>query len=154
MAQSQYDKWLGELNLWLKDIKNHEVKDLIRQFSQAEETLSQYTKQQIADYRYYLQRDFEHWQQHQAHYNALAISEFKESIWLQLFHLVDKSQIEWHLLMGDFDHNGVYQQGEWVGFGEMICKKCHNVHSIMHPQKLSECEHCQGVTFTRRPYTP
>ncbi len=154
MAKLNYESWLDELNKWLLDVKNHEIAHFVENFNQTQEEIAAYSKQQMQDYAYYLKRDYQHWRENHEQYNALANAELKESLWLTLSQLVDKSQVEWRVLLDDFEHHGVYQQGEWVAFGEIVCRSCGDVHCVTHPEKLRKCQQCQGFNFMRRPFSP
>ena len=157
---SDYQYFLTRFKAWLKDVNDHELKgaqNAFRDFQNEVGALGRYSKEQIKDYTYYISRDLEQakqqWQEKDID-TELAKAEFSEEWWLTLSHLVDKTQLEWSLLQNDFQHNGVYAQGEWVAFGEFKCRKCGESTYVTHPVQLSACSACDAFEFTRLPYAP
>ncbi len=152
-----YQNSLNKFHLWLKDVQQHEVKDLITRFVGGEQVIKQFAKlseEHLESYREYLFRDLKHLFNNQLYYNDLAWSEFKESIWFELIEISDKSQLEWQALLVDFNHNGIYHQGEWIGIGELTCKDCNEKMRYLHPSKISACENCGGIYFNRQALSP
>jgi hypothetical protein len=93
------------------------------------------------------------------HYQAdMAESEFvqaiKESAWHELADMTDKAQIEWQELKQDFNHQGTYEQGEWVGMGIIECRDCHYKMTFVHPQRLPACPQCGHGSFLREALAP
>ena len=95
---ADYKAWLGDLTKWLKDVKDHEVKDAVTRFVESEQALKDLGQERYALYKSYLQRDIEHVQENESHYNSLAWQELKESLWFELSHIEDKTQLEWQSL--------------------------------------------------------
>lgn len=152
-----YQKWLNDLHFWLKDVKEHEISQLVNFLQQGQQEITEitrYSAQQLTNYREYFLRDLAHWQQHHQHYNQLAWQELKESLWYELAELGDRSKVEWAVLLDDFEHHGVYQQGDWVALGELRCKKCQYVTHYYHPNQLDACSECGGIYFTRQALSP
>lgn len=156
---NDYRAYLTKFKHWLDDINEHELKSLQQAFAKFQQDLSgleRYTKEQLSDYKYYLQRDLSEFKSSWEKYrdNELDSSELNEELWQALSHLVDKTQLEWLLLQEDFEHNGVYNAGESVAFGEFKCQTCGEVKHITHPTPLDSCTQCNGNTFTRSAYAP
>ena len=154
-----YREYLTRFRTWLNDVNEHELKGMQQAFSDFQKELSElghYSKDQLRDYAYFIKRDIEHtrenWQKDEN--TEIAASEFNEEWWAALSHLVDKTQLEWSLLQDDFEHKGVYKQGEWVSFGEFKCRHCGESIHVTHPFKLDVCIECDGIEFTRIPYAP
>ncbi|MCS3432128.1 zinc ribbon-containing protein [Klebsiella sp. BIGb0407] len=78
----------------------------------------------------------------------------KESVWQELADITDKSQIEWREAFQDIEKGGVYQSGELVGFGNLICDNCHFSLAIYSPEILSVCPQCGHDRFHRKPFDP
>ncbi len=74
-----------------------------------------------------------------------------ETLWQRLALITDQSQVEWHELMNDFQHQGVYDAGEWIGFGDLVCEQCGRTLSITHMQKIEPCAQCGSLHFHRNP---
>ncbi|MCQ8877774.1 zinc ribbon-containing protein [Pseudoalteromonas shioyasakiensis] len=151
---ADYKTWLNDLTDWLKDVKDHELKDAIDKFVESEQALKNLGQEKLELYRNYLKRDIEHIQEHDKHYNSLAWQELKESLWYELSHIEDKTQLEWQALNQDFKHNGVYHQGEWIAMGTLVCKNCNHSYDIYHAAQIRACSQCNGIYFSRRALQP
>jgi DNA-directed RNA polymerase subunit RPC12/RpoP len=75
----------------------------------------------------------------------------KESIWYWLAKLSDQSQLEWHELLGDLQHQGVYHSGELLGLGTLECAECGRKTALWHPTIIEPCEDCKSKRFYRHP---
>ncbi|MEQ4532075.1 MAG: zinc ribbon-containing protein [Mixta sp.] len=78
----------------------------------------------------------------------------RESLWKELADITDKSQLEWREVFQDLNHHGVYQSGEVVGLGNLVCEKCHFTRAIYTPETLTLCPECGHDHFQRQPFTP
>ncbi len=121
---ADYQKWLDQFSDWLKDVKEHEIDDLSKRFWEAQSALKDYTKQTYDDYSYYLKRDLEHLLENKSFYDEAAWSELKANILFEISQLEDRTQLEWSALLKDFEHQGIYKEGEWIALGQLVCKNC------------------------------
>ncbi|MGO2478134.1 MAG: zinc ribbon-containing protein [Pseudoalteromonas sp.] len=151
---ADYKTWLTDLSAWLKDVKDHELKDAMEKFVESEQALKQIGQDKINLYREYLKRDIDHIQENDKHYNSLAWQELQESLWFELSHIEDKTQLEWQALSQDFKHNGVYHEGEWIAMGTLVCKNCHHSYDIYHATEITPCSNCGGMYFSRQALQP
>ncbi|MGO2010718.1 MAG: zinc ribbon-containing protein [Pseudoalteromonas sp.] len=151
---ADYKTWLTDLSAWLKDVKDHELKDAMDKFVESEQALKQLGQDKVNLYREYLKRDLDHIQENDKHYDSLAWQELKESLWFELSHIEDKTQLEWQALSQDFKHNGVYHQGEWIAMGTLVCKNCHHSYDIYHATEITPCSNCGGIYFSRKALQP
>lgn len=151
---ADYKTWLTDLSAWLKDVKDHELKDAMKKFVESEQALKQLGQDKVNLYREYLKRDIDHIQENDKHYDSLAWQELKESLWFELSHIEDKTQLEWQALSQDFKHNGVYHQGEWIAMGTLVCKNCHYSYDIYHATEITPCSNCGGIYFSRKALQP
>jgi hypothetical protein len=154
-----YSQFLQRFQNWLNDVNEHEFKSLNQGFFEFQTGLieiGQYTKQQIRDYTYYIKRDLDDFKAnwYKQNQDELSGAEFNEQWWLALSYLVDKTQLEWALLLEDIEHDGIYKQGEWVAFGDFHCQRCGYSLYINHPTQLDSCLECQHTQFIRIPYAP
>ncbi len=78
----------------------------------------------------------------------------KESLWQELADITDKTQLEWREVFQDLNHHGVYQSGEVVGLGNLVCEKCHHHLAVYTPDVLPRCPKCGHDQFQRRPFEP
>ncbi|MCE0488832.1 zinc ribbon-containing protein [Pantoea sp. Mb-10] len=78
----------------------------------------------------------------------------RESIWKELADITDKSQLEWREVFQDLRHHGVYQSGEVVGLGNLVCEKCGFTRAIYTPESLTRCPECGHDQFQRQPFEP
>ena len=151
---ADYKAWLSDLSAWLKDIKDHEVKDAVTRFVESEQALKNLGEEKYQLYRNYLKRDIEHLSENDSHYNSLAWQELKESLWYELSHIEDKTQLEWQSLSQDFKHNGSYHAGEWIAMGTLVCKNCTHSFDIYHATQITPCIECDGIYFSRKALQP
>ncbi|KTF14727.1 zinc ribbon-containing protein [Pseudoalteromonas sp. H105] len=151
---ADYKAWLTDLSAWLKDVKDHEFKEAINKFVESEQALKALGQEKLTLYREYLKRDIEHIKENDNHYDSLAWQELKESLWFELSHIEDKTQLEWHALNQDFKHNGVYHQGEWIAMGTLVCKNCSHSYDIYHATQIRACSQCDGIYFSRKALQP
>ncbi len=78
----------------------------------------------------------------------------RQSLWKELMDITDKSQLEWREVFEDLNHHGVYQSGEVVGLGNLICENCQFTRAIYTPETLSRCPQCGHDRFQRQPFEP
>ena len=78
----------------------------------------------------------------------------KESLWQELADITDKTQLEWREVFQDLRHHGVYQSGEVVGLGNLVCEKCGFTRAIYTPESLTRCPECGHDQFQRQPFEP
>ncbi len=90
----------------------------------------------------------------QAFANSVFMRVISESIWKELADITDKSQLEWREVFQDLNHHGVYQAGEVVGLGNLVCEKCQFTRAIYTPETLTRCPKCGHDQFQRQPFTP
>ncbi|ALQ08729.1 MULTISPECIES: zinc ribbon-containing protein [Pseudoalteromonas] len=151
---TDYKAWLSSFTSWLKDVKDHGVKDVVTGFVESEQAIKDLSQERYELYKSYLKHDIEHIIEHEAYYNSLAWQELKESLWFELSHIEDKTQLEWQSLSQDFKHNGVYHAGEWIAMGTLVCKNCNHSHDIYHATQIIPCTQCDGIYFSRKALNP
>ncbi|RWT02667.1 zinc ribbon-containing protein [Raoultella ornithinolytica] len=78
----------------------------------------------------------------------------KESLWQELADITDKTQLEWREVFQDLNHHGVYDSGEVVGLGNLVCEHCHYHLAVYTPDILPRCPKCGHDQFQRRPFEP
>ncbi|WP_017346867.1 zinc ribbon-containing protein [Pantoea sp. A4] len=78
----------------------------------------------------------------------------RQSLWKELADITDKSQLEWREVFQDLQHHGVYQSGEVVGLGNLVCEKCGFTRAIYTPETLTRCPECGHDQFQRQAFEP
>ncbi|AUH01589.1 zinc ribbon-containing protein [Pectobacteriaceae bacterium CE70] len=78
----------------------------------------------------------------------------KESLWQELADITDKTQLEWREIFKDVNHHGIYNSGEVVGLGNLVCEKCHHHIAFYTPEVLPLCPKCSHNQFHRQPFQP
>ena len=112
---------------------------------------SDLTKDEWALVTAYLKADLKEFEKESDSYtDELKHGVLAETLWQRLASITDQSQVEWHGLMQDFEHQGVYDAGEWIGFGDLVCEQCGRTLSITHMQKIEPCAQCGGLHFHRK----
>jgi hypothetical protein len=151
---TDYKTWLGSFTHWIKDVKEHGLKDVVSGFVESEQALKDLSQERYELYKSYLKNDIEHIVENESHYNSLAWQELKESLWFELSHIEDKTQLEWQSLSQDFKHNGVYHAGEWIAIGTLVCKNCTHSYDVYHATQITPCIECDGIYFSRKALHP
>jgi hypothetical protein len=148
-----------DLAQWLTDVKKHEVTQVIELIEHAktlmkaaEEIPEDKLKQFIENLKYDLHEFYQQNQEQAKH--SIYLGLMKESFWAVMANITDKSQVEWAELSEDFDHDGVYQTGDVIGFGILECQHCHHTQQITHFSKVNNCLHCGHKYFLRKSLTP
>jgi ElaB/YqjD/DUF883 family membrane-anchored ribosome-binding protein/DNA-directed RNA polymerase subunit RPC12/RpoP len=124
--------------------------DTTQEYLQAASDLSKDEWQLIANY---VRRDLSDWRNDykRAYEESPSMMALKESIWYWLAKLSDQSQLEWHELLGDLQHQGVYHSGELLGLGTLECAECGRKTALWHPTIIEPCEDCKSKRFYRHP---
>ncbi|MGF1727229.1 zinc ribbon-containing protein [Photobacterium nomapromontoriensis] len=156
--KKQYESLLEQVTETLKHSPD-ELKhwaDITEQYRQA---ASDMTKDELALISAYVKRDLQEFGQNaEASSDPLNESPFyqvvKETIWEGLAEVTDKTQIEWREVMDDLKHHGVYEAGEIIGLGNLVCEKCGHEELITHVKTISPCLQCGHTRFTRKPLSP
>jgi len=151
---TDYKTWLSNFTHWIKDVKEHGLKDMVSGFVESEQALKDLSQERYELYKSYLKNDIEHIVENESHYNSLAWQELKESLWFELSHIEDKTQLEWQSLSQDFKHNGVYHAGEWIAMGTLVCKNCTHSYDVYHATQITPCIECDGTYFSRKALHP
>jgi len=148
-----------KLNGWLKDVRSEQkphIEEFIKQakrYASAAETMSEEKLHQFIENLKYDLRDFYQLNQSQAK-DSVYLGLLNEALWDNLAKLTDKSQVEWAELVEDFEHDGLYKSGDFIGFGELQCDQCDETITIMHFSEISDCVHCGSSEFIRLPLNP
>jgi hypothetical protein len=148
-----------DLSRWLDEMKTLQKPRAIVLVKQAklyakaagdmsEEKLNQFTnnlKHDLHDFYQQNQSEAKH---------SIYLGLLNESLWANLAQLTDKSQVEWAELIEDFEHDGIYHEGDIIGFGELMCEECDEKVHILHVSEVAECAKCGGSSFLRLPLDP
>lgn len=144
--------WLDEA----KELQKPKAIELLKQakrYAKAAEALSEEKVNQFTENLKYDLHDFYQQNQSQAKHSTY-LGLLEETLWSTLAQLTDKSQVEWAELVEDFDHDGIYNTGDIIGFGELVCLQCDEKIHITHTSEVAECAKCGGTSFTRLPLDP
>ena len=76
------------------------------------------------------------------------------SIWQALLEITDRTKVEWAELFADLEHQGLYEAGEVIGLGILVCDKCGHQTQYNHPTKIIACIQCGHKAFSRKPLKP
>lgn len=77
-----------------------------------------------------------------------------DSIWQGLLEITDRTKVEWVELFQDLEHQGLYQAGEVIGLGVLVCDDCGHKTQYNHPTVVIPCTHCGCKGFSRQPLKP
>ncbi len=76
------------------------------------------------------------------------------SIWHGLLEITDRTKVEWVELFQDLEHQGVYQAGEIIGLGVLVCENCGHRSEYNHATEIVTCSKCGHDKFTRQSLKP
>ncbi|MFA0084370.1 hypothetical protein BCU70_14355 [Vibrio sp. 10N.286.49.C2] len=76
------------------------------------------------------------------------------SVWQGLLDITDKTRVEWVELFQDLEHQGVYNTGEMIGLGVLVCEECGHRSEYNHPTVIINCVQCGNDSFSRRALKP
>lgn len=77
-----------------------------------------------------------------------------DSIWQGLLEITDRTKVEWVELFADLEHQGLYQAGEMIGLGVLVCENCGHRVEYNHPTEIVPCIKCGNTAFSRQPLKP
>ena len=144
--------WLDEM----KSIQKPKIIELIKRaklYAKAAEDMSEEKVNQFIENLKYDLHDFYQQNQKEAK-SSMYLALLNEALWSNLAQLTDKSQVEWAELVEDFEHDGVYNSGDFIGFGSLVCLQCSNTLHISHCSEIKPCAQCNNTTFSRLPLDP
>ncbi len=157
--QSRFQDVYRKLQVWLDDTNQHEVRSIVDFITKAKSILiaaEQIPEQQVKQFIDNLSYDLnEFYQQSQSDIkHSLYLELLNESLWSTLSNITDRSQVEWSELVDDFQHQGLYQSGDYVGFGQLVCQQCQHNITYSHASTIVDCIECGGNSFQRVSLTP
>ena len=149
-----FEEIYQKLTHWFDDVKQHEMTNMVefieqaKNYAKAAEALPEERVGQFIDnLKLDLKEFHQQWQKDSEHSVYLGL--MNEAWWQALADMTDKSQVEWAELAEDFEHEGLYKAGDFIGFGELECTKCQNHLHITHFSELAECAKCGHTEFKR-----
>ncbi|ROR77203.1 zinc ribbon family protein [Vibrio crassostreae] len=77
-----------------------------------------------------------------------------DSIWQGLLDITDRTKVEWVELFQDLEHQGLYQAGEVIGLGTLVCDECGHQTEYNHPTNIIPCIKCGSKGFSRKALKP
>lgn len=77
-----------------------------------------------------------------------------DSIWQGLLEITDRTKVEWVELFEDLEHQGLYQAGEVIGLGMLVCDECGHKTEYNHPTIIIPCTKCGCKGFSRQALKP
>mgnify|MGYP000586742207 FL=1 len=144
---------------WIEDVKQHEMTDIVelveqvKAYAKAAEAIPEEKVKQFVDNFEHDLKDFYHQNQSDMKHSVY-LGVLNEAFWEKLAQMTDRSKVEWAELVEDFQHQGKYQSGDFIGFGVLECIKCHHKVEVSHYSEVIDCSECGGQEFTRLPLSP
>ena len=137
----------------------HDIDALVESARQRMNNRGELTRSQIDDVTRAVRRDLEEFARSYTENQAdssdsVFMRVIRESVWKELADITDKSQLEWREVFQDLNHHGVYQSGEVVGLGNLVCEQCQFTRAIYTPETLTRCAKCGNDQFQRHPFEP
>ena len=153
--KSGYQTLLNDLSDWVvKSAKQdmltiYEVIEQGKAYLHAAEDLS---IEEIRTLENYLLRDVKGFMQdlNEDADNSLWWASTKDKLWQLIANMSDHAKLEYFEMQKDMSHQGVYQVGELVAIGELICTECGHKHQITGIERIQSCIECSGQEFSRK----
>jgi len=156
---TELDNIYKKFSQWIDDIKVHEITSMVdfieqtKKYLIAAEALPEEKVGQFINNLKYDLAEFYQQSKTQAQH-SIYLGLLEENFWSELAKITDKSQVEWFELQDDFNHHGDYQQGDFIGFGVLVCKMCQQQVEYFHPSEVMGCPNCQATHFERYALSP
>ena len=72
----------------------------------------------------------------------------------QYVDITDRTKVEWVELFSDLEHQGLYEAGEIIGLGVLVCENCGHKTEYTHPTEIIPCIKCGKKEFSRQLLKP
>ncbi|WP_413111907.1 zinc ribbon-containing protein [Thaumasiovibrio sp. DFM-14] len=156
--KERYEAMLEEAKQALKQ-SPEAFKEWVETSEEVIKAASDMTKDELELINQYLKRDMKEFGREADKQDyPLSSSPFYQTIvntiWQSLADITDKTQLEWREVFTDLEHQGVYNVGEMVGLGVLVCEKCQHQEIYHHPQYVAPCSKCGHNQFTRKAFEP
>ncbi|CAJ1820098.1 zinc ribbon-containing protein [Aeromonas veronii] len=160
--QKGYEAFIAELQKQWQETEEFQGERLNRMIAKVQaylEAASDLTQDELALIAEYVKRDLGNYDEGRHDDNAqIEESAFmlalKDTAWSWLADVTDRAQVEWRELADELEHKGVYEAGDWVGLGVMVCDQCGWRHTVLHPEQLDTCPECGCAEYHREPLSP
>ena len=133
-----------------------DIDQLVAEAQEALHARGELTHTEITQITQAVKRDLEEFARNynDASEDGVFLRVIQQSIWKELADITDRTRLEWQGVFQDLNHHGVYQSGEVVGLGNLVCEKCHFTRGIYTPETLNRCPECGHDQFQRQPFDP
>lgn len=164
--QKGYEAFIAELQKQWQETEQFQGERLNRMIAKVQaylEAASDLTQDELALIAEYVKRDLGNYElsrnddkarSDEAVEESAFMLALKDTAWSWLADVTDRAQVEWRELADELEHKGVYEAGDWVGLGVMVCELCGWRHTVLHPQPLDTCPECGGHEYHREPLSP
>ncbi|MGO1295981.1 MAG: zinc ribbon-containing protein [Vibrio sp.] len=72
------------------------------------------------------------------------------SIWQGLMDITDTTKVEWLELTQELEKRGLYEEGDMISLGVLVCEKCGQRTEYTHPSQVIACTACGNRAFHRQ----
>lgn len=154
---SDYQDVFDKIYLWLQKAKQDELNSIKSWVAKAEEVIDAAEELSINEF----QLSVDSFKQdlvglyklnQQDADNSLYLRSLQEGLWQKLAQMTDQSQVEWSELVDDFSHDGIYHEGDSIGFGQLVCRNCQHEVDIYHAVTIVACTECGSTEFSRKAF--
>lgn len=132
-----------------------ELNHVVEQSGKVVDAANDMTKDELALISAYVKSDLkefaENYEESKGSPFSLMIA---NSIWQGLLEITDRTKVEWVELAADLDRQGLYQAGEMIGLGVLMCENCGHKVQYNHPTVIAPCPNCGKGAFSRQPLKP
>ncbi len=156
--KARYEAFLEEVTDTLKH-SPEELERVLETSSQVVAAASDMTKDEFSLVSAYVRSDLSEFaQNYQQSKDTFPESPFyrliADSVWEGLLDITDRTKVEWQELFLDLEHKGLYQTGEVIGLGYLVCDECGDKSYFNHATLIPPCKKCGNTGFTRQALKP
>ncbi len=149
-----YASLLGHLNDWISkgyQDKSLPLSELFEKAGGYVQAAGDMTREEWHKLEDYLKRDMAHLSDEleQDAQSSYWWQSTKVKLWQLLGELSDKNKLEQLEMLDDIEHRGLYQAGEMVAIGELVCERCRARYPVYFAQKINPCVECGHKVFIR-----
>lgn len=152
--KANYEEMLEEVVDNLKH-SPEELQHVLEKSAEVVEAANDMTKDEVALISAYIKSDLrEFYDNYQQSKTGPFYTMIANSVWQGLLDITDRTKVEWVEVFQDLERQGLYQAGEVVGLGVLVCENCGHKTQYNHPTEITPCIKCGQTYFTRQLLKP
>ncbi|CAH0525088.1 zinc ribbon-containing protein [Vibrio hippocampi] len=152
--KASYEEMFGDV---VENLKHspEELQHVLEKSGEVVEAANDMTKDEMALISAYIKSDLREFSDnYEQSKSGPFYTMIANSIWQGLLDITDRTKIEWMEVFQDLERQGLYQAGEMIGLGVLVCETCGHKMEYTHPTEITPCIKCGQTHFTRQLLKP